>query len=208
MPFGVSYQQGLIMYLKTKLISLSIGLVLAASSFSITQAYVKHSNVEEVVVEIKTPTITTIDVLISEPSNFENRLHCMTEAIYYEAGGESFEGKTAVAQVVINRTQDGRFPTDICDVVYQKSMHRGKILCQFSWVCDQRRRSVDDSLWRESKYIAYLALTMNIINVNIALHNAIFFHSVSVRPNWFGKQKVTQIGNHIFYAKLQDKDIQ
>jgi spore germination cell wall hydrolase CwlJ-like protein len=132
----------------------------------------------------------------------------MTEAIYYEAGGESFEGKTAVAQVVINRTQDGRFPTDICDVVYQKSMHRGKILCQFSWVCEQRRRSVDDSLWRESKYIAYLALTMNIINVNIAVHNAIFFHSVKVKPNWFGKQKVTQIGNHIFYAKLQNKSIQ
>lgn len=207
MPFGVSYQQGLIMYLKTKIISLSIGLILAASSFSITQAYVKHYK-EEVVVEVITPRVLTVDALSTESSNFEKRLHCMTEAIYYEAGGESFEGKTAVAQVVINRTQDGRFPTDVCDVVYQKSMHRGKILCQFSWVCEQRRRSVDDSLWRESIYIAHLALTMNIINVNIALHNAIFFHSVRVRPNWFGKQKVTQIGNHIFYAKLQTKSIQ
>lgn len=126
----------------------------------------------------------------------------MTEAIYYEAGGESFEGKTAVAQVVINRTQHDFFPTDVCDVVYQKSTHRGKLLCQFSWVCEKHRRYVDEDMWQESKYIANLALTMKIINVNLALQNAIFFHATSVKPGW-KYNKVQQIGNHIFYASLQ-----
>ena len=189
------------MYSKIKLISLSIGLVLGLSSLSITQTYIKHSPKHETV-EVKTPSVLMVDTLLSETSNFDNRLHCMTEAIYYEAGGEPFEGKTAVAQVVINRSQDGRFPTDVCDVVYQKTTHRGRTLCQFSWVCEKTRRSIDDAMWQESKYIAQLALTLEVINVNLALHNAIFFHATSVRPNWFGKKKVTQIGNHIFYAKL------
>ena len=193
----VSFLQGQKMYLETKIASVLFGLVLGLSSFGLTYKDI----IKEEVLHIIPEKVITVDAITTQTSNYDERLKCMTEVIYYEAGGESFEGKTAVAQVVLNRTQHGAFPNDVCDVIYQKTMHRGKILCQFSWLCEHRRRSIDEAMWRESKYIANLALTMNVINVNIAIHNAIFFHSTSVRPGW-KYNKVNQIGNHIFYASL------
>ena len=47
------------------------------------------------------------------------QLECMTRNIYYEAATEPFEGKVAVAQVTMNRLEDGRFGRDVCGVVYQ-----------------------------------------------------------------------------------------
>ena len=52
----------------------------------------------------------------------DKELKCLANNIYYEAGGENFEGKVAVAQVTINRTQDENFPNDVCGVVYQKNV--------------------------------------------------------------------------------------
>ena len=37
----------------------------------------------------------------------ERQLGCLAKNIYHEAGGEPFEGKVAVAQVTINRTNSG-----------------------------------------------------------------------------------------------------
>ena len=50
------------------------------------------------------------------------QLECLARNIYFEAGGEPFEGKVAVAQVTINRANSGQFPNDICRVVYQKNV--------------------------------------------------------------------------------------
>lgn len=190
------------MYLETKIITLVIGILVGTISFDTinTDRLFSIKNQQEVII-MQPQEVITIDAITLEPSNYDKRLRCMTEVIYYEAGGESFEGKKAVAQVVINRTQHGSYPTDICDVVYQKSVHKGKILCQFSWVCQQRKREIDIAMWRESKYIAHLALTMSIIHVNLAMNNALFFHSTSVKPGW-NYNKINQIGNHIFYAAI------
>jgi spore germination cell wall hydrolase CwlJ-like protein len=58
------------------------------------------------------------------------QLLCMAKNIYYEAASESFEGKLAVAQVTMNRVNSKKFPSNVCDVVYQKT---GSTY-QFSWV--------------------------------------------------------------------------
>jgi spore germination cell wall hydrolase CwlJ-like protein len=63
------------------------------------------------------------------------QLDCLARNIYHEAGYEPFEGKVAVAQVTINRAESGKFPSDICQVVYQKNIVYEKVLCQFSWYC-------------------------------------------------------------------------
>jgi len=44
-------------------------------------------------------------------------LHCLTQAIYYEAAREPAEGQAAVAQVVLNRLRHPAFPKSICAVV-------------------------------------------------------------------------------------------
>ncbi|WP_447415191.1 cell wall hydrolase, partial [Clostridium perfringens] len=39
---------------------------------------------------------------------------CLAGAIYFEAKGEPLAGQLAVANVIINRTKSGRFPSDVC----------------------------------------------------------------------------------------------
>ena len=71
----------------------------------------------------------------------ERQLTCLAKNIYHEAATEPFEGKVAVAQVTLNRAESGRFPSDICNVVYQKNVFMDKVICQFSWACDQVHRN-------------------------------------------------------------------
>ncbi len=58
------------------------------------------------------------------------QLRCLTQNIYWEAASEPFEGKVAVAQVTLNRANSGKFPNDICAVVYQKNVIYSKVVCQ------------------------------------------------------------------------------
>lgn len=60
-------------------------------------------------------------------------LDCMTDAVYYEARGESARGQAAVAQVVMNRVKHPAFPKTVCGVVFQGAGH---VICQFSFACD------------------------------------------------------------------------
>ena len=46
-------------------------------------------------------------------------LMCMAMNVYHEARSEPIVGQIAVAQVVINRVNDKRFPDTICGVVKQ-----------------------------------------------------------------------------------------
>ena len=57
------------------------------------------------------------------------QLHCLSQNIYYEAGHESFEGKVAVAQVTMNRVEDGRFGKGVCGVVHQRNTFYEKVIC-------------------------------------------------------------------------------
>lgn len=64
------------------------------------------------------------------------QLECLARNIYWEAASEPFEGKVGVAQVTLNRVEDGRFGKGVCGVVYQKNVVYEKVVCQFSWYCD------------------------------------------------------------------------
>ena len=46
-----------------------------------------------------------------------SELRCLSEAIYFEARGESLEGQYAVGEVIINRMISNSFPKSICGVV-------------------------------------------------------------------------------------------
>lgn len=128
----------------------------------------------------------------------ERHLECLARNIYYEAGVESFEGKVAVAQVTINRAKSGKFPSDICQVIYQKNVVFEKVICQFSWYCEHAaiRRPVDKSVYNESMEVAKKVLLedFRISSVKTAL----FYHADYVNPGW-GKKPITKIGRHIFY---------
>lgn len=59
---------------------------------------------------------------------------CVAEAVFHEAVGESVRGQVAVAQVIMNRTDNKRYPNTPCKVVRQKR----KGICQFSYLCTKK----------------------------------------------------------------------
>ncbi|MEY4248834.1 MAG: hypothetical protein RJA87_467 [Pseudomonadota bacterium] len=123
-------------------------------------------------------------------------LDCLTQAVYYEARGETPSGQAAVAQVVLNRVRHPAFPKTICGVVFQRADHRGG--CQFSFACDgSMRLPMDRAAWHRAERVASRALDgATVSQVGKATH----FHTTSVSPEWGAKLlRVAQVGLHIFY---------
>ena len=147
-----------------------------------------------------------------------NEQHCLAQNIYFEAGNQSLEGMAAVADVTLNRVQEGRYPNDICSVVKQGLKHPNGTMkihkCQFSWYCDGKSDSIPvDSLhlginkaWANSQFIAKAIL----LEYNLTDKGSYFgitegsthYHANYVVPNWIhdvGMKRTGQIGSHIFY---------
>ena len=129
--------------------------------------------------------------------DFNKQVLCMAKNLYYEAAMEPYEGKLAVAQVVMNRTQNKNFPSDICGVVYQKTGET----CQFTWTCEKSYAVRNEYAWEESVMIARKALTEGVLHKEIAKAKIIFYHATYVHPGWSNIHPFKTIGNHIFYAK-------
>jgi spore germination cell wall hydrolase CwlJ-like protein len=128
----------------------------------------------------------------------QRQLACLAKNIYYEAGNQPFEGKVAVAQVTINRTESGQYPSDICRTIYQKNIVYEKVLCQFSWVCDRTvtMRAVNNANFKESEEVAKKVLLEGFRLPG--LKEAMYFHGDYINPGW-KREKIAKIGNHIFY---------
>jgi spore germination cell wall hydrolase CwlJ-like protein len=142
------------------------------------------------------------DFIIVEPATAQIldpvQVLCLSMNVYFEARGESLTGKIAVAQVTMNRVTSGRFGEGVCGVVYQQNNYLGKIVCQFSWVCEttHKIRPIYPALYRESEEVAKKVLLENFRLST--MRDALYFHGDYVNPNW-GKKKISQIGRHIFY---------
>ena len=128
----------------------------------------------------------------------QTQLDCLARNIYHEAGSEPFEGKVAVAQVTINRTESGQFPGDICKVVYQKNVVYEKVMCQFSWYCEgpSAMKPMNGPMYTESMEVAKKVLLEGFRLPD--LKNALYFHGDYIQPGW-NKKPVAKIGHHIFY---------
>jgi spore germination cell wall hydrolase CwlJ-like protein len=142
----------------------------------------------------------TIERVVKKEVNSKD-LSCLTRAIYYEASGEPRAGKIAVANVVINRLKDPRYPKTVCEVVYQRAVVNGVLIYQFSWAAFKELFQPNNKVWQESQDIALQVLTEGQPDDIIRRTNAMFFHSIDVNPGWRLK-KVIQIGRHIFYSHI------
>ncbi len=118
-------------------------------------------------------------------------MKCLAGAVYFEARGEPLAGQLAVAQVIINRTEDGRFARSYCGVVAQPG--------QFSFMRGGRMPQIREHspAWARARAIAEIAhkgLWQS------EADDAVFFHARYVRPDWsHRKQRLAQISTHIFY---------
>ena len=130
----------------------------------------------------------------------ERQLDCLARNIYYEAAQEPFEGKVAVAQVTLNRVNSGKFPNDVCKVIFQKNVVYDKIVCQFSWYCEKGNKPValNSESYQESMTVAKKVLLEDFRLPSLS--RAMYYHADYVNPNW-NLPKITKIGRHIFYGE-------
>ena len=130
---------------------------------------------------------------------------CLAEAIYFESGNQSDAGRLAVGHVVLNRQEMREYPNTICDVVHQAEYRenwKGNMIpvkhrCQFSYFCDGKPETIEDSkTWNES----YMLATLLVNGMYDFTHGASHYHNDSVHPYWADHLKHTvTIDNHIFY---------
>jgi len=115
---------------------------------------------------------------------------CLAGAVYFESKGEPLEGQLAVAEVVINRAQSGKYPKTLCGVVKQRH--------QFSFIRAGQFPPIQKAseAWRRAVAIAHIAL-QDLADSRAA--KAMFFHAKYVSPRWRGLTRIASVGNHIFY---------
>ena len=135
---------------------------------------------------------------------FAEALVCLALNIYHEARDQPFIGQVAVAQVVMNRVYDDRYPDDVCGVVMQGPTYSWKPdfpvrhRCQFSWYCDGKSdKTPDEGAWQKAMMIAQGVHTGNLDDF---VEGATHYHATYVLPEWAeSKTPVVQIGEHVFY---------
>lgn len=140
----------------------------------------------------------TIEPMEPEELKVSDReLWCLATAIYFEARGENYRGQIAVAQVVMNRTKDHRYPDTICGVVFQNQERRNA--CQFSFACDGIPEVINERQpWDQAQDIAEKVTDGELYLAEVG--DATHYHATYVRPAWAPRMdKVTQIGLHVFY---------
>lgn len=118
----------------------------------------------------------------------DEAVRCLAGAIYFESKGESLAGQLAVAEVVLNRTESGRFPTDVCGVVKQRG--------QFSFVRNGAIPAISEAnaSYRRAIAVAKVALADA---WDEQAPDALYFNGKSASHG--GTKRVAAIGGHAFY---------
>ena len=177
-PFGTSAEAPSMVARRTTVRHLFLSLLLVVGSTVVVANEASEVKTEvtfrETVINQTTQFVERTVNMIATPFLSDRDVECMARNIFYEAGGESTEGKIAVGVVTLNRAQDGRFGKTVCDVVRartvvvkNKEIKRNEMVrvgyfgrpemvekkeivvqevpvCQFSWVCSFVRKPKSD----------------------------------------------------------------
>lgn len=138
----------------------------------------------------------TIESPVPEQAVNPREHGCLSQAIYYEARGETQRGQVAVAEVIMNRVRSSAYPNTICEVVYQGSTRSTG--CQFTFTCDGSLR--DRPRGRAWDRAQRVATAMMMGYHRPITQNATHYHTHAVNPVWnSGLVETTNIGSHVFY---------
>ncbi|MFT8315967.1 MAG: cell wall hydrolase [Clostridium sp.] len=136
----------------------------------------KSSSVEVFNAEGRTFTVTKEDIDL------------MAKVVYAESNAEPYEGKVAVASVILNRLRDKGFPKSINDVIKQK----------YAFSC-----VIDGNINAAPNQDCYNAV-FDALNGKDPTTNALYFYNPkTARSSWMiniKKINVKPIGNHTFFA--------
>lgn len=121
---------------------------------------------------------------------------CLSEALYFEARGETVKGQFAVAEVIMNRVKSSQYPGTLCGVIKQGTGR--KYQCQFTYTCDGYK----DVIAERKAYERVSKVARVIIDGSSPplTDGATHYHNLTVRPAWARTFKQTaRIGVHLFY---------
>ncbi|MCO8146233.1 cell wall hydrolase [Rhodovulum tesquicola] len=123
---------------------------------------------------------------------------CLTEALYFEARGESVEGQFAVAEVILNRVASPAYPDSVCGVIRQGTGKRYQ--CQFSYTCDGRAEVIrEPAAYQRMGKIARVMLEGA---PRPLTGGATHYHTKAVQPRWASAfPRTATIGVHHFYRQ-------
>tara|TARA_R110000772_G_scaffold10840_1_gene34326 strand:- start:43 stop:441 length:399 start_codon:yes stop_codon:yes gene_type:complete len=123
-------------------------------------------------------------------------LICLATAIFFEARGEPIDAQTLVAEVVVNRVHDDRYPDTVCDVVFEDK--------QFSFTHDGKSDDMAkyDTFFDVEAQETSLSIAQEVLyNQEVTLTSSTHYHTVHVEPDWSTVYTVDGIyGTHIFYT--------
>ena len=130
-----------------------------------------------------------------------NEIECMAMNLYWESRNQTVNSMYAVAEVVMSRIKDKRWPNTVCGVIKQKK--RG--VCQFSWYCDGKSDEPwlhipeERMAWKLAGIVAKVVLEYGPSDLT---KGALWYHSNKVRPYWsYVYRPIKVIEDHIFYIE-------
>lgn len=131
---------------------------------------------------------TAVPVNATQAGYSNKELDCMARTLYHEARGESERGMIMVAEVTINRTEDKRFPSTICGVVYAPNA--------FEWTKKSTKIN-DKKQYERAKKVANKVLSGK---AKLTGTEALYFKAKGYKSAFHSKRKhLVTVGNHEFY---------
>ena len=137
---------------------------------------------------------------------------CMATNLYHEARSEPVQGMVQVAQVVLERAKDKRYPSTPCGVIYSANRENGGVpllnKCAFSWVCDGKYDDVSGLQVGNIDYSAYVI--SSIVAVGTMMGNYtdkceksnFYYNPTLASPKWARHYEFKcKIGNHVFMLR-------
>ncbi len=131
------------------------------------------------------------NVASSNDTNLSEDIYWLSRIIEAESKGESYTGKVAVGNVVMNRVNSSEFPSTVKGVIFE--YYKG--IPMFSPVANG---TIYNTPSQESINAAYAAY-----NGQKPVGNATYFFNPSIaKSSWISQNKtyVTSIGGHAFYV--------
>ncbi|MFD0859636.1 cell wall hydrolase [Roseovarius aquimarinus] len=133
-----------------------------------------------------------------KPVKGDAEWRCLSEALYFEARGETVKGQFAVAEVILNRVDSPRYPNTICGVIHQGTGQ--KYACQFTYTCDGHAEIIAEP--RAFERVGKIASIMKNGAKRPLTKGATHYHTHAVSPRWSRVfPRTAEIGYHYFYKQ-------
>lgn len=208
------------MYRVFKLLALSLNLSVVVFFAFFLISLMEEGKAGSMAQAITTGNEVKIEDIPPKLVGHDEQAMCMALNIYHESRSDNLAGQYAVADVVLNRVHDDRYPNTICEVVKQAKVKESwktkqdpelpeeqrkyipiRNMCQFSWWCDGKSdEPKDETGWAQAQYVAGAILYSNkYIGIT---EGATHYHATYVKPRWAhdrGMNHIGRIGAHIFY---------